>query len=163
MLVAQSTPELSAEPSPPEGKEMLVAQSTPELSAEPSPPEDVDLPALEGSPDIDYFRSHWDRVVDALRGVGSKGNLDAFLRSACEPVDVEGDTLVLGFYYSFHLERIEDPKYRHLVEKKVSEIFGSPYRVRCVLKTRDKKPSSQGHLVRAAMEIGGKIINVEEK
>jgi len=152
-------PQPSAELSPREGEEILV----PQPSAEPSPREDIEIPVPAGSSDIDYFRSQWSRVVEALRGAGSKGNLDAFLRSACEPVAVEGNTLVLGFYYSFHLERIEDPKYRHLVEKKVSEVFGSPYQVRCILKPRNQKPLSQGHLVKAAMEMGGKIINVEEK
>ncbi len=156
----------------PEGKEIpaepsikedagIPALEREEIPAEPSPKEDVGIPALEGSPDIAYFRSQWNRVVEALRGAGSKGNLDAFLRSACEPVAIEGNTLVLGFYYSFHLERIEDPKYRHLVESKVSEVFGSLYQVRCILKPRNKK--AQGHLVKAAMEMGGKIINVEEK
>jgi DNA polymerase-3 subunit gamma/tau len=160
--------EVTVEPSPQEdaGMPALEECTLPEgreVTVELSPKEDAGMPALEGSAGLDYFRSQWNQVVEALRGAGSKGNLDAFLRSACEPVAVEGNTLVLGFYYSFHLERIEDPKYRHLVERKVSEVFGSPYQVRCILKARDKKPSSQGHLVKAAMEIGGKIINVEEK
>ncbi|MCH8963269.1 MAG: hypothetical protein IH820_18635, partial [Bacteroidetes bacterium] len=55
----------------------------------------------------------------------SKGSLDALLRNACEPIAIEGETLVVGFYYPFHKSKIEDPKYRHLVEKKVSEVFGA--------------------------------------
>ena len=52
-------------------------------------------------------------MVDALRGVGSKGSLDAVLRSASEPVALEGDTLVIGFFHEFHKNWIDNPKYRH--------------------------------------------------
>ena len=80
-------------------------------------------------------------MVDALRGVGSKGSLDAVLRSASEPVALEGDTLVIGFFHEFHKNWIDNPKYRHLVEKKVNEVFGGPYRIRCDLVSKDKSPS----------------------
>ena len=80
-------------------------------------------------------------MVDALRGVGSKGSLDAVLRSASEPVALEGDTLVIGFFHEFHKNWIDNPKYRHLVEKKVNEVFGGPYRIRCDLVSKDKSPT----------------------
>ena len=73
------------------------------------------------------FRGRWREVVGSLRGMGSQ--VDAFLRNACEPVALEGNTLVLGFYYEFHKDKIEDPKYRQIVEQKVSEIFGEPYKI----------------------------------
>jgi len=109
--------------------------------------------------DIEYFRNRWKDVVSATKGMGSKGNLDALLRSACEPVALEGETLVLGFYYEFHKEKIEDPKYRHMVEKKVSEVFGKNYKIRCML--TERKAASRGHLVEAALQMGAKIIEEE--
>jgi hypothetical protein len=95
--------------------------------------------------------------------MGSSGNLDALLRSACEPVALEDDTIVLGFYYGFHMEKIEDPKYRHMVESKASEIFGKPYKIRCVLTERGKKPPAQqsksrGHVVDEAIKLGARIV-----
>lgn len=90
-------------------------------------------PVSQERGDISDFKEKWPALVDALRGVGSKGSLDALLRSACEPVALEGDTLVIGFYHEFHKSRIDDPKYRHLVEKKVNDVFGGPYRIRCDL------------------------------
>jgi DNA polymerase-3 subunit gamma/tau len=110
--------------------------------------------------DIEYFRNRWKDVVSATKGMGSKGNLDALLRSACEPVAIEGETLVLGFYYEFHKEKIEDPKYRHMVEAKVSEVFGKNYKIRCML--TERKAASRGHLVEAALQMGAKIIEEEE-
>lgn len=118
-------------------------EATPQTVFAPEPtPEPV--PVSEGGQDISDFKEKWPALVDALRGVGSKGSLDAVLRSASEPVALEGDTLVIGFYYEFHKNKIDDPKYRHLVEKKVNEVFGGPYRIRCDLVDKDEPahPSS---------------------
>jgi len=115
--------------------------------------------------DIDYVRGRWREFIRSLRGEGSSGNLDAFLRSACDPVALEDDTLVLGFYYSFHKEKIEDAKYRHLVEKKLKEVFGRPYKIRCVLvDSKREVPSrstTQNPIVKAALEMGARISEVE--
>ncbi|MGA2671243.1 MAG: hypothetical protein ABSF21_07525 [Dehalococcoidia bacterium] len=100
-----------------------------------------------------------------MRGEGSSGNLDAFLRSACDPVALEDDTLVLGFYYSFHKEKIEDAKYRHLVEKKLKEVFGRPYQIRCILVDSKKEIPSQARtqnpVIKAALEMGARISEEE--
>ena len=116
----------------------------------------------EVSASCEYVQEHWDEFVQGLRGVGSGANLDAFLRSACEPVDVEGDTLVLGFYYSFHMEKIDSPQCRHLIEAKLEQKFGNLKKIRCILKPKAKQRAVNGHLVRAAMEMGAKITNVED-
>jgi DNA polymerase-3 subunit gamma/tau len=125
----------------------------------------AELPGKEISQDIDYLRSRWKEFIKSLRGEGSSGNLDAFLRSACDPVTVEDDTLVLGFYYSFHKEKIEDAKYRHLVEKKLNEVFGRPYKIRCILVDYKREVSfqdkTQNPVVKAALEMGARITEEE--
>ncbi|MBI2846925.1 MAG: DNA polymerase III subunit gamma/tau [Chloroflexi bacterium] len=117
-------------------------------------------PEAEASPGVKHFQQRWGELVAALRGTGSKGSLDALLRNACEPIALEGNTVVVGFYHEFHMSKIEDPKYRHLVEQKLREVFGSPYKMRCVLTPKSKKTpeAPKGHLVKAVMEIGGKIV-----
>jgi len=119
------------------------------------------IPDKEAPQDIDYVRSRWRDFIKSLRGEGSSGNLDAFLRSACDPVDLRDDTLVLGFRYPFHKEKIEDGKYRHLVEKKLMEVFGRPYKVECVL-VDDKSEApprarTQNPVIKAALEMGARI------
>jgi len=117
---------------------------------------------VEESEGISYVQARWKEFINSLKGEGSNGNLDAFLRSACEPVAVEDDTLVLGFYYSFHKEKIEDPKYQHLVERKLEEFFQQPSKVRCVLVERKKRaPSSskrEDPIIKAAVEMGGRVV-----
>ena len=125
----------------------------------------AEIPSTDISHDIDSLRSHWREFIKSLRGEGSSGNLDAFLRSACDPIALEDDTLVLGFYYSFHKEKIEDAKYRHLVEKKLKEVFGRPYKIRCILV--DHKPEIQSEarihnpVIKAALEMGARISEEE--
>jgi DNA polymerase-3 subunit gamma/tau len=123
------------------------------------------VPSREISQDIDHLRSRWREFIKSLRGEGSSGNLDAFLRSACDPIALEDDTLVLGFYYSFHKEKIEDAKYRHLVEKKLKEVFGQPYKIRCILVDyRRENPSqekTQNPVIKAALEMGARISEEE--
>ncbi len=133
-----------------------------ETEAEPSKSPET-AGAVASSPEVDHLRSRWKDFVNAMRGEGSKGNLDAFLRSSCEPLAIEDDTLVLGFYHKFHKEYIEDPKYKHLVEKKLREVFGHSYEVRCVLTSPSEqtraKMEADSPLVKAAKEsYGAKII-----
>ncbi|MBN2463532.1 MAG: DNA polymerase III subunit gamma/tau [Dehalococcoidia bacterium] len=133
-----------------------------EVEAEPS--KITETPeAAASSPEIDNLRSRWKEFVNSMRGEGSKGNLDAFLRSACEPLSIEDNTLLLGFYHEFHKKYIEDPKYKHLVEKKLREVFGHSYQVRCVLTSPSEqaraKMETESHLVKAAKEsYGAKVV-----
>jgi DNA polymerase-3 subunit gamma/tau len=131
----------------------------------PASPDSTEVSNLGIPQDIDYLRSRWREFIKSLRGEGSSGNLDAFLRSACDPVALEDDTLVLGFYYSFHKEKIEDAKYRHLVEKKLQEIFGRPYKIRCILvdyKRENPSPTrTQNPVIKAALEMGARISEEE--
>jgi DNA polymerase-3 subunit gamma/tau len=140
------------------GFEAAVDDETPETevaqAAIPQPPQS-----------IEQIRQHWGEFVNACRGMGSSGNLDALLRSACEAVALEGDTLVLGFYWDFQRAKVEDRKYRHLVEQKLQDVFGVPYQVRCILTPRDKAPKKQQQehhpLVNEALKMGAKIIEEE--
>jgi len=163
--------------SPPTGQEQLTTTKPSEVADATEITESVEeaevpvaldsseVPSEEISQDIDYLRSRWREFIKSLRGEGSSGNLDAFLRSACDPVALEDDTLVLGFYYSFHKEKIEDAKYRHLVEKKLKEVFGRPYKIRCILVDSKREVSPQARtqnpVIKAALEMGAKISEEE--
>ncbi len=121
---------------------------------------EVEAPST-ASQDIDYLRGRWKEFIHSLKGEGSSGNLDALLRSACEPMALEDNTLVLGFYYAFHKEKFEDPKYRHLVERKLAEVFGQPYKIQCTLVEHKRETLSQAKtqnpLIKAALEMGAEI------
>ena len=137
---------------------------------------EIELPALADNidtisteisqeQDIEYLRGRWKDFIAALRGEGSSGNLDALLRSACEPIALQDGTVVLGFYYSFHKNMIENPKYRHLVERKLKEVFDQPYKIQCVLVDHKREipipERKENPLVKAALEMGARIANTE--
>jgi len=129
-----------------------------------SPPAVAAASAAAGGPHtIEHIRQHWNHFINSCRGVGSSGNLDALLRKYCEPVALEGDNLTLRFTARFHKEKIENPKYRHLVEKKLLDVFGTPYHVECILDL-DKnaeareQPRAYHPVVSEALKMGGRII-----
>jgi len=144
-----------------EAKVPVAPDSSKVPSEVPAALDSSEVPSKEISQDIDYLRGRWREFIKSLRGEGSSGNLDAFLRSACNPIALEDDTLVLGFYYSFHKEKIEDSKYRHLVEKKLKEVFGRSYKIRCILiDSKREIPSparTENPVIKAALEMGAKI------
>lgn len=92
----------------------------------------VKFPESENEIALTTIRKKWQQFVASLAGEGASGNLDAFLRSASDPVAVEGDVLVLGFYYSFHKQKVEDD-YKEVIERKLKEVFKKPFRIRCIL------------------------------
>lgn len=116
--------------------------------------------------ELGLIRARWREYVDSLRGLGSTGNLDAFLRSACEPVALEGEVLVLRFAHEFHKRKVEDPKYRHVVEERLLKFYGRPYKVQCVLDATQGNGTSHstestrdGGLVDAALRLGARPRN----
>ncbi len=151
------SPGRSATTVPPTGTAVKPVEEMPAKAAEPA------KASTDGKINIEYLKQRWKDFVESLRGVGSSGNMDAFLRSACEPLEIEGDTITLAFFYDFHKAKVEDPKYRFLVEKKLAEVFGQPYQIKCVLREKAKRESSNSdednYMARAAMKMGARIVN----
>jgi hypothetical protein len=154
-----------------EKKAVTSAEAAPAKAAAPvtdvEEPEEPKETAVSSAvqPELERVKSQWSDFVNTLRGVGSSGSLDAFLRSACEPEAVEGDTLVLAFYHDFHKKKIEDTKYTRMVETKLAEKFGSPKKIRCVLRSKELKPKRKVEdipLVKAALDHGARITSVVE-
>ncbi|MFA5375051.1 MAG: DNA polymerase III subunit gamma/tau [Dehalococcoidia bacterium] len=153
---------LPESPSPDESDKIIEkkeSKAAPVATAPTDPAAAAKEPA--GPINIEILRKRWGEVIKATKGMGSRGNLDALLRSACEPVSVNDDTIVLGFYYEFHKEKIEDPKYRHMVEAKVKEIFGSPYKLRCIIV--EKKEKAKSYLVDEALKMGAMPVDEENE
>jgi DNA polymerase-3 subunit gamma/tau len=174
---AETVEEVEAEPAAEKTPE-AVEEKTEEIAEEKVEPVAVaaekDNGYANGVDEINIIRKEWKNFINALRGEGSTGNLDAFMRSACEALSIENNIITIGFYHQFHRDYINDPKYKFLVEKKLREVFDKPYKINCIIIERKKEPKApdkqekevQSSLAEIALKRGAKIIgqkpNTEE-
>jgi DNA polymerase-3 subunit gamma/tau len=130
------------------------AQSEPDESEEvapsstPAPVVIKQIPRAEGSSEIEHIQHHWNDFIKACKG--TRGTIDALLRGACEPISVEGNTLILGFYArsKFQKAKVEDSRIASILSDKVEEMFGGRYDISCTL-------------VKEVQAHGGQIISEE--
>ena len=93
----------------------------------------------------------------ALRDVNK--SISAFLNGSCEITGVEGDEIVLGFYFAFHQGKIAEDNNRRTVEEAASRLLGRPVTLRCVdIPSPSEKKAAEGHLVQVAREMGARPI-----
>jgi hypothetical protein len=99
-----------------------------------------------------------DRVRQACRDTDKQ--LSGLLNGSCEVKSVDGDVVTLGFYHTFHLERIESGPYAQRLEELFSLVLGRPVKLAFEHAPRERVVSSSrgGHLVQAARELGAQPI-----
>jgi DNA polymerase-3 subunit gamma/tau len=126
------------------------AQGEPEEAAVPSVPS---VSEGEGPPA---------GLLEQVRQAGRETDkqLSALLNGSCEIRSLEGDVLTLGFYHTFHLERIESGGYGGRLSELFSAALGRKVSVTCVHYPRASTPEREtgGHLARAARELGAKPV-----
>ncbi|MDP2674184.1 MAG: DNA polymerase III subunit gamma/tau [Dehalococcoidia bacterium] len=90
----------------------------------------------------------------------SDKQLAALLNASCEVKSLEGDVLTVGFYHTFHLERMEAGGYGARLGELASQVLGRAVSVALVHSPRRPEPGKikGGHLVQAARELGAKPI-----
>ncbi|MEE8370294.1 MAG: DNA polymerase III subunit gamma/tau [Dehalococcoidia bacterium] len=96
-----------------------------------------------------------------LAGKETDKQLSALLNGSCEIRSLEGDVLTLGFYHTFHLERIEGGGNGGRLSELFSAALGRKVSVTCVHFPRAQTPGRDkgGHLLRVARELGAKPIS----
>jgi type IV secretory pathway VirB10-like protein len=101
-----------------------------------------------------------ERVRQSLKE--SQKQLSALLNGSCELKSSEGDTVVLGFYHTFHLERIERGGYKGKLEEAFSVALSRKVTVVYEHSPQERasadKQRTGGHLVQAAREMGARAV-----
>lgn len=136
-----------------EGMERVEVKATPLAKEEIKP--------VEGELSLAGIKQRWREFVSSLKGKGSSGDLDARLRSACEPIKLEGNVLELGFKYQYHFEKLNDPKYIFLVEQGLKEFYGVPLKLKLTLLPRPQL--NQLPIIREALKEGARIVKIEKE
>ncbi len=90
----------------------------------------------------------------------SDRQLAALLNASCEVKSLEEDVLTLGFYHTFHLERVEAGGYKSRLNELFSQALGRPVTTELMHSPRRPTPGKikGGHLARAARELGAKPV-----
>lgn len=119
----------------------------------------VDGPTLKKMTD-----GEWEKILKAVRPVNA--SIEALLR-ASRPLGFDGSNLLLGVYYKFHKERLDEVRNKRILEDVVTSIFNNPIRVSCELADIPKEvvkkvelidplpPPTQADITKVAEEVFG--------
>jgi hypothetical protein len=151
----------SAVRSPPELVVSYGAPSAPDGTTE---SDGVASSVVAGGVLFSEARLRWGEIIETC---GNRNrSVQALLRSA-GPIGSEDSTLVLGFPYAFHRERIEDPRNRAVVEEIIGQVLGRKIRVRCTMTTKEAlaagdplQAALEDPLVRQAISLGARVRSI---
>jgi len=122
----------------------------------------VGLAARTDSVQVDHSTGSEQALVEQVRQLCRETDkqLTALLNGSCEVKSLEGEALTLGFYHTFHLERIEKGPYARRLEELLAAVLGRKVKVTYVHSPRAPRPerSMGGHLVQAARELGARPV-----
>jgi DNA polymerase-3 subunit gamma/tau len=119
----------SAPPSSPKSEPPKIVREKPKKEEPTAAPTELELT-------LDTINSQWGRILGAVKL--RNHSVEALLKS-CRPLEVEGREIVLGFYYPFHKEKIEEPKNKVLVESAFNQVVEGSCHIRCVLSPKEKR------------------------
>jgi DNA polymerase-3 subunit gamma/tau len=119
---------------------------------------EVTTPPPPPSSEVERISVSWKQIIEQAPEDTKRTPAIAILRSAgIRVVNIEGDTVVLSFKYAYHKEQIEKPENQRTAEKILSHFLGHSCRINCIYEPK------ANHLVKAALNMGGQIIDTEEK
>lgn len=126
------------------------ASEEPEAPAAPAPRQPVT--------NLEELKAQWKNILISASAELKRTQGVALLRSGCKPMAMESDTITLAFRFEHLKKQLEKEVNRLAAERLFSEYIGRPCKVQCVIQTEKDIP-----LVKAAMQMGAKIISVESK
>jgi DNA polymerase-3 subunit gamma/tau len=88
---------------------------------------------------IDLVRARWERLMEEVKGRSRQAY--AFLLET-SPQSIDGARLVLAVRHKFHLESLQEPKHRQIVEELLETVMGVRLRLGLVLNPVDAAPAS---------------------
>ncbi len=146
----ESSPPVAKTQPPPESSQPA-AETPPETKPEPAK---ADNDAITNGGPIEQLQGQWNKMINDAPDGMSRTPAAALLRSA-RPKEITDDVLVLSFKYPMHKENMEKLENQKMAEKIVSSFMGRSCKVRCLYEHENN------HLVKAALRMGGQVIDTE--
>lgn len=84
---------------------------------------------------LSAIETKWGEFLDKVRK--ENVHLFALLRS-CKPAQINGDYLTIEVFYSFHKDKLEEPKTLKMLEDKMAQIYKSSVSLKFVLAKREQ-------------------------
>ncbi len=130
---------------------------TPEPEVEPEP-EPAPQPVAAEPTRTSVASSLLDQVRTILKDTDK--NLSFLLNGSCEVMSTDGDIVVLGFFHTFHLERIESGNHKAQLSEAFSKALGRPVKVVYEHSPREQNGEQRkgGHLAQAARDMGARAV-----
>ncbi len=154
----RATPERAAAAEP--------APAKVEATAPPAPEEAVAAPTSAGAspdavaPSLMEARARWQEIYQRARELHYRTG--ALLNSGCGIIQASEQEIVFGFRHAMLLDRMQadDGENLRALQQAVDDVLGTGRTVRCVLdaNVEVQRPTRGGHLVRAAEEMGGRVL-----
>jgi DNA polymerase III subunit gamma/tau len=109
-------------------------------------------------------RDHMRPAYERARAAGFQ--LGALLNSGCDIIEANDSALVLGFQHSIHVTKASEAQNLQALSEIFSEVMGKTVNIRCVHDPnveawRLRQAGRSSPLVRAAQEMGGRILSSE--
>jgi DNA polymerase-3 subunit gamma/tau len=126
---AEPTPASLRVPDRAQSKPVAVQEAVKSKTADPEPARVAPVVTPAGGAgivELGLLRSRWTEIVGNLRNYDPKSqslSAQAILRSGV-PMEVRGDTIVIGFTSDFHKKKIGEDTAKTLVEKAIAETLG---------------------------------------
>jgi hypothetical protein len=103
-------------------------------------------------------------IYDSARARATQ--VGALINGPCDIIEADANGVTFGFKFPLHAEKMSEKRNLDLLGQAVSEVMGKTVSVRCVhdadvepWKTRES--ASRSPLVRAAQEMGARILSPE--
>ncbi len=145
----EKKPELETKP---EKEEPAAKVLEPEKRETGGSPKEIRL-SKENSDILSSVKNNWQKIVEELKSYNH--SLSVCLKTA-KPERIENNTLLLGFDFSFHKDKIQSLTNKRIVEDVIKKVTGKFIPIRCFV--NPKKAKEKSVIEDAADILGGEII-----
>lgn len=76
----------------------------------------------------------WEKILKEVKPINS--SIEALLRSS-KPVEFDGEKLMLGVYYKFHKDKLDEYKNKKIVEDVTGKVFSKDVRIECFITSEE--------------------------
>ena len=120
--------------------------------------------SMESNTPLEQLINGWKKMIDGTSHDMRRTAAYALMKNSCVPTAINDNTITLTFESNALKDKMELLNNRKIAEKILSDFLGHPFNIQCVIEDNQNSPSQkQGYLVKAALEMGAKIIDSENK